>query len=139
MKFKLPDWLKREQPEHLNLPAWAQVESHRQVQDGTFSISILCDTDAYVRHWLPLLGKSPSDADQYWLEVAYQCAKMDVQLALEGTKYDPRTAGKPARVHFSRCNHWQQHLHPVGLGVARATRGLEARGHYRRVRGRLPM
>lgn len=136
MKFKLPAWLTRGK---LNLPDWARVEKHRQVEDGTFCVSIQCDTDGYVREWLPLLGKSVAEADQYWLEVAYQCAKMDVQLALEGTPYDPRTAGKPARVHFTRCNHWRLQLHPVGRGPTRATQGLEARDHYRRVRGRLPL
>lgn len=135
-KVKLPDWLRREE---LKLPPWAKVQDSHKVEDGTYSTSILVDTDAYVRAWLAELGVEPGSADQYWLEVAYQCAKMDVQMALEGTKHDPRTAGKPTEIVMTRANHWKLKLHPAGKGTRLATQGLEAREHYRRIRGRLPL
>jgi hypothetical protein len=85
------------------------------------------------------LGVKPADATQYWLEVAYQCAKLDLQLAIDGTQYDPRIAKKPAEFKFTRCNHWQLKLHPPGKGIELATKGHEARNHYRRIRGRIPL
>lgn len=134
MKLRLPSWLRRES---LELPAWARI---KDVPDnGRVSIIIEGDTDGYTREWFELLGVNLADADQYWLEVAYQCAKMDLQMALEGTPFDPRTAGKPAEFHFTRHNHWKQKLHPPGKGIVAASKGLEAREHYRRIRGRLPL
>lgn len=135
MKFKLPAWLTRS---GLKLPTWAKVGKSAHVESGKVSVSIEADTDLSIREWFSLLGVALADADQYWLEVAYQCAKMDIQLALEGTEYDPRTANAPVEIVFTRANHWQQHLHPVGRGATRASRGQEAREHFRRIRGRLP-
>src|SRR3990167_8044361 len=77
----LPEWMTQQ----LRLPPWARVaETH----SSKVSICIDVDTDGYVQEWLRLLDVS--EPDQYWLEVAYQCAKLDVQMALAGTEYDPR-------------------------------------------------
>lgn len=135
MKFKLPSWLRRDE---LKLPPWAKVQDSHMVDDGRIALSIAVDTDGYVKEWFALLGVEPANADQYWLEVAYQCAKLDIQMAIEGTKYDPRTAGKATEIVMNRAAHWQQKLHPAGKGSHAATKGLEAREHYRRIRGRLP-
>lgn len=139
MKFNLPKWLQRET---LALPEWAQ----RGPDKPEFSIVIRVDTDGAMREWFELLGNPTPD--QYWIEVAYQCAKMDVQSALVGTPYDPRLAGKGAEIHFSRAPQWALSRYPVGkagvvngrrlAGAQLATEGREARGHYQRIRGRLP-
>jgi len=114
------------------LPAWAKVLE----ADPRFSIVIEGDTDRYVAEWLQLLKvKVP---DQYWLETAYQCAKMDLQTAIEGTEFDPRTATKSACFKFSRSSKYALGQHPPGKGTLAATQGREAREHYRRIRGRLP-
>lgn len=134
--FHVPDFLKRDT---LALPSWARaLHDHPTVKSGKVSIVIEGDTDGYVREWLDLFGVEVGAADQYWLECAYQCAKMDLQAAIENTQYDPRIAGKPAQFNFLRHAHWQQKLHPPGKGAHRATRGLEAREHYLRIRGRVP-
>lgn len=130
MKFQLPKWLQRDT---LTLPPWAKVGPAKDA----FSIRILVDTDGYVTEWLKLLG-ADHKPDQYWLEVAYQCAKLDVQTALVGTTYDPRTAGKSAEFLFSNAPQWALKKFPVGRGTEPASRGREAREHYVRIRGRLP-
>lgn len=114
-----------------NLPDWAKAH----VNDGGMLV-VEGDTDRYVAEWLQLLKvKTP---DQYWLEVAYQCAKMDVQTAIEGSEFDPRTCKKPHYILFSRSSKYALAQHPTGKGAAAATQGREARDHYKRVRGRLP-
>lgn len=131
MKLNLPSWLRRDE---LKLPPWAKVA---KVQRDSAAIIVEVDCDAAYPAWLAELG-NPT-VDQYWLEVAYQCIKLDVQAALVGTKYDPRTAGKHAVFKFSRAEAWEQAKHPAGKGAEAASRGKEARGHYTRIRGSLPM
>lgn len=126
--FKLPSWLQRK----LDLPPWARALPCGQ----KFCIRIEADPDGYIPEWFKLLevGKP----DQYWLEVAYQCAKLDLQSCLAGTDYDPRIAGKPAEFHFLDRPEWALTRHPKGRGKDAASKGKEARAHYRRIRGRLP-
>lgn len=74
------------------------------------------------------------EIDQYWAEVAYQCAKLEAMRMVEGTKYDPRP-DKSLVVHVeSRKDTWALSNFPVGRGATVATRGREAREHYRRWR-----
>lgn len=151
--FKLPSWLKRDS---LSLPSWAKVRA--TPENGAVSIVIDVSTDGYVEEWLKLLGVTK--ITQYWLECAYQCAKLDVQSALVGTRFDPRTAGKPAEFHFDRSEKYRLADYPMGepltkenldkiarsgrgqrgtfTAVDAATKGREARGHYIRIRGQMP-
>lgn len=131
MKINLPAWLQRSK---LQLPEWASVDPH--TPKGT-ALHIAVDTDKAMREWLGLLGSPP--IDQYWLEVAFQCVKLDCQMALAGTEYDPRINAKPAQFTMNRAEHFAQKKHPVGKGAAQASQGKEARGHYIRIRGNLPM
>lgn len=125
-----PDWMRRDT---VALPGWARIaETHSE----KVSVCIEADTAGYIKEWFGLLNVETPD--QYWLEVAYQCAKMDLQTALLGTQYDPRTSGKPAEFHFSRAPEYALTAHPKGKGVEAASKGREAREHYRRIRGRLP-
>lgn len=131
MKIKLPQWMQREK---LQLPEWASVDPR---VPNKVSININVDTNKAMREWIGLLG-SPA-LDQYWLEVAYQCVKLDVQMAIAGTEFDPRISNRPAQFHFLRADQWAQKKHPVGRGAQAAAQGKEARGHYIRIRGSLPM
>lgn len=130
MKIKLPKWLQRET---LPLPAWARVS---KVSSDRVALLIEADTAAAYQEWFALLGVT--SPDQYWLEVAYQCAKLDLQSALVGTEYDPRASGKPVQFNFSRALECAHVRHPKGKGADAATRGREARAHYVRIRGRMP-
>lgn len=131
MKINLPKWMQRDK---LQLPDWARL---MEVADTSVSVNIEVDTNKAMREWIGLLGSPP--LDQYWLEVAYQCVKLDVQQAIAGTEYDPRVAGKSAQFHFTRADQWAQKKHPVGKGAVAASQGKEARGHYVRIRGSMPM
>lgn len=134
--MKLPSWLKRDT---LKLPPWAKVKKSARVDSGAISICIEGDTDGYVREWFALLGVEPGAADQYWLEVAYQCAKMDLQSAITNTVHDPRTSGCSVEFIFTQSERWAQNKYPAGRGIHAATQGREARDHYRRIRGLLPL
>ncbi len=72
----------------------------------------------------------PARPTQYWLEVAFQCMKMDLQLALRSFTFE-------IRVHDAD-KEFQQAKFPAGRGIAAATWGKEAREHFRRLRGVVP-
>jgi hypothetical protein len=116
----------------LKLPAWAKAVPG----SDKVGVRIEADTAGYVADWFEKLDVKK--ADQYWLEVAYQCAKMQLQDALIGTEYDPRVIGKPAEFHFTRSSEHALARHPTGRGARAATQGREAREHFKRVHGRLP-
>lgn len=80
--------------------------------------------------------------DQYKLEVIYQCAKMEVQRLVGGSEHDPRP-DRPLRIMIEHANadskeKWALKNHPEGKGWETASKGYEAREHYRRWRGFVP-
>jgi hypothetical protein len=117
----------------LQLPGWARV---REGASDKFSVSLAVDSASAYREWLTTLGVT--EVDQYWLEVAYQCIKIDLQAALVGTAHDPRTCGKPSEFRFSKSEEHALADKPEGKGIVAATQGKEARGHYVRLRGAMP-
>lgn len=138
----LPDWLRRD----FELPPWARVRP----SGDKFAIKIEVDTKRAYAEWQKLLGVSEDKFDQYWLEVMYQCVKMDLQYAIAGSSHDPRVAGKVAEFRFKRADDYALSKYKPGFGISAATRGigraaskkpaaLSAREHYKRIRGRLPM
>lgn len=117
----------------LVLPAWA---TQREGEHPKVSVIVNIDSAAAYADWLARL--EVTELDQYWLEVAYQCIKLDCQAALVGTEFDPRTSGKSAEFRFDNAPKYALKSHPEGKGVALATQGREARGHYVRIRGAMP-
>lgn len=105
--------------------------------EAKLSGCVTIDSAAAYPYWLDLLGVK--EVDQYWLEVAYQCIKLDAQMAVVDTALDPRVAGKSIEIKFSRAEEFAQAKYPSGRGPSLATRGKEARNHYVRIRGRMPM
>lgn len=71
----------------------------------------------------------PEKPDVYWLEVAFQCIKMEIQL-IEGFSIEIHIKDPEKK--------WNQKKFPKGRGWFAATKGKEARNHFRRLRGRLP-
>lgn len=131
------------------LPPWAKVADR---QHERASITIDVDSAAAYAYWLELLDNPP--LDQYWLEVAHQCIKLDLQAALANSEHDPRFAERHAAFHFLRAEQYAQAGKPTGRSVTKrgrdgkdvtlsganlASQGLEAREHYKRVRGSLPL
>lgn len=85
-----------------------------------------------------------TEIDQYWVETAFQVAKLDVQSAVSGTELMPDKGGalliivkdgsKSANKGVSK---WQQKSLPKGRGCDAASKGKEARSHYERIRNLL--
>lgn len=151
MSNNIPDFMKRE----LKLPSWAQVIADPISEKGRVSVVIEADPDGFVPEWLKLIGAPEGKPDQYWIECAFQCAKMDLQKALEGTEFQPSLAGKPAEFRIKNRPTWALHNYQKGAGVEAASAGqrvvkagtepsapgsavLTARAHYIKVRGSLP-
>lgn len=82
-------------------------------------------------------GLQRTEADQYWLEVAYQCAKLDIQHAVGGTDLAPEKGGALRIIIMDSSKvdgTWAQEGKPAGRGVETARKGKEARRHYQRIR-----
>jgi hypothetical protein len=115
---QLPDWLTR-------------------TDKGVFEI----DPDIAYPAILEELGVAKKDIDQYWIEVAYQCAKLEVQRIITGTEADPRPQQPLLLTIISdggRKDRWAHASHPEGRGVDAASKGREAIAHYRNWRGFIP-
>lgn len=152
MKFRLPDWLKKTS---LKLPGWAWVSD--DYNHDKMSLKIVADPAIAYPEWFALLHDEkypiPLDMakigithmpdvdvpDQYWLEVAYQCTKLDLQSAIVGTPYDPRLSGKNVEFKFQKTEKYAHKNWPAGKTAEVASQGKQARLHYIRVRGSLPM
>lgn len=93
--------------------------------------TVLVDPNIFYPKYLDELGAEK--VDQYWMEVAYQCMKMDLQLALGRFGFVIHV-----RSDEGRKQSWNYSMRPVGKGAALATGGKEARQHFLRLRGKLP-
>lgn len=150
MKLRLPEWLVK--PE-VRLPKWAELEP---LHSANVSMKIVVDPELAYAEWFALLHdpKYPvpegmahvlalmpdvDQPDQYWIEVAYQCSKLDLQSCLAGTRYDPRVSGQPVEFKFKNTPKYKLTNWPEGKGWQQASQGKQARLHYQRVRGALPM
>lgn len=110
------------------LPSWASL----RIGDD----AIIVNADMAYPTLLRELGVSDIEFDQYWHEVAFQCIKLDVQNAVKGARFYPK--GGMTRIFIDGDkNKWMQSrlqtnaAHPLEA----ATKGGEAREHYRRIRG----
>jgi hypothetical protein len=105
------------------LPAWATLTE----REGRIPV-VDVDTHAAYPEMLRELGVE--QPDQYWLEVAYQCMKLDLQVAMRAPSFEIRMHDPDKR--------WALKDHPEGRGIEAADRGGGARAEYRRMRGFLP-
>jgi hypothetical protein len=112
----------------MGLPEWAKPREKKEGDRGAPWVDV--DTHAAYPAILKELGiEKEEQLDQYWLEVAYQCIKMDVQMSC-GFNIQIRMRDPDKR--------YAQKKYPKGKGAFLATQGREARGHYKRLRGALP-
>lgn len=113
-----------------HLPPWAKA-----LKNGRIEI----DPDGFYPALLAELGADPDSPTQYWLEVAYQCAKLDVQAAVAGSDLAAPAGGALVILMLNRPK-WKIADAPdpdakSGTpGIVKATKGKEARAHYRRIR-----
>ena len=94
--------------------------------------------ETHARHADPAAGGGPAPAwldpsmpemplDQYWLEVAYQCVKLDVQAVMRDFNIEIHLRDPEKEFALAK--------YPEGRGLEKADRGREARDHYRTIRG----
>ncbi len=109
-------------------PAWAKRHPGRRNSE----IVYLVDPDQFYPQLLDELGFTK--IGRYELEVAYQCMKMDMQVAHGSYGFTIHV-----RADGERKRKWNFTMHPgTDQDVLVATAGLEAREHYLRIRGFLP-
>ena len=135
----------------VTLPKWATLKA------GKYRIPVIdVDADAMYVAWIGeitayyLLHAQPDWMDEkawatcfkeldnpvsaYWLEVAYQCMKLDLQIAMRSFHFE-------IHVHDAKKN-WAQKDAKPGRGTEKAAGGLqggkEAREHFKRIRGVFP-
>lgn len=135
----------------VTLPSWAKLSaSSAHLISEKIAGCVVVDSDAAYEEWLEILVEgdyvvpgfdkptSRDAIDQFFVEVAYQCIKLEVQAGVVNTDLDPRKAGKPLEIHFSKGEVGRLSNYPEGLGVALATKGKVARRFYKAIRGPLP-
>lgn len=122
-------------------PAWMTPVPDKQ---GFVAV----DADAAYGEWHKILDQPP--IDQYWLEVMHTCIKLDVQFWVRLAGIDPRPerslvisiAGRPGYKQ-----RWGQKGKSEGrMADLRRAHGpradriaaMDARAHYKRIRGVLP-
>lgn len=109
-------------------PAWLTRR-----EDGVFVI----DPDIAYPTILKALRIKDDQLDQYWLEVAYQSAKLFTQDLIAGTEYDPRPE-RHLTMHIlggsARKKQWGLANYKAGRGAYAATKGREAVFHYEKIK-----
>ncbi|HEX9771002.1 MAG TPA: hypothetical protein VGA50_17650 [Kiloniellales bacterium] len=106
----------------IQLPKWAAIDPNNPRR-------VIVDSAAAYPAWLEELGVGEARLDKYWLEVAYQAIKLDIQAAMGPGGLE---------IKMTRAAKFAQKTYRPGRGTARASQGKEARGHYARIRGFLP-
>lgn len=114
-----------------NLPVWASAISKGK---------IAMDATEFYPDWLQRLGIELNDVDQYWLEVARQCAKLEVTFAVAGTNLMADSGGALVLIIEDSSktedgSKWAQVKFPAGKGAEAANRKDGARAHFNRVMG----
>lgn len=118
----------------VQLPKWLTRR-----KDGAFVV----DPNIAYPLILKELKVKDGEVDQYWIECAYQCAKLKVQELITDTELDPRPdAGFVIIIDSGgdRKERWAlRNFKPgsPGRDVNAATKGLQAKAHYRRIHARI--
>ena len=115
----------------LNLPEGYEVVRE---PDGDINMVISIDPDIVYPNILDELEVDKSDINQYWVEVAYQIAKMDAQRAVISAGGDFGFT-----INILSRPEWKLERFQPGDGVEAATKGHGARHHYIRLRGAIPV
>lgn len=125
------------------LPSWARAHPERDdtiiADPDLFYPALLGELAAMIAAESPDYAKAyprlnPAKPNKYWIEVAYQSMKMDLQTALGRFGFTILVQSDAARKRA-----WSLASYPgTNADVIRATNGREAREHYRRLRGGIP-
>ena len=90
------------------------------------------------------LNIDQENLDQYWLEVVFQMMKLDIQMSVIGTDAAPPEGGAliimvndVSKKKNAGVSLWAQKDKPAGKGAKAATKGMEAKENWRKIRGGL--
>lgn len=97
---------------------------------------VVIDPNVAYPHILSQVGLDPDAPDQYALEAAYQCAKLEVARVMGPSRDAVRVIH--IRSDGDRKDRWSLANHRRGKGADAASKGLEARELYRQWRGVVP-
>jgi len=119
------------------LPPWATyVPADKAAGSGGRPV-VNVDADAMYPDWLSRLQGVPEASvvkDRYWLECAYQCMKMELQISMKTFHFEIRVV--------DYMHTWAQKAYPEGKGAAQAAGGpkggRDARAHFKRLFGFVP-
>ena len=158
----VPEHVAAAAPAPGSLPAWATMRSADRMAEGFVPV-VDVDADGMYQAWLaelrtyyannvPAEFMVPNTKDmkdewvncvidlntdpttQYWLESAYHCGKMELQIAMRTFKFE-------IHIH-DEGKKYAQKAHKPGRGAHRAAGGfrggVEARDHFKRLRGFIP-
>lgn len=115
----------------VNLPAWAELKADCTYGGKPIDV-VLVDPDKMYPEMFAALGVDKPT--KYWIEVAYQMMKMDLQVAMKKFSFIICVRGDDGRK-----DRWALSAHPGSSDdVTRATKGKEAREHYKKLRGFIP-
>jgi hypothetical protein len=110
----------------IQFPAWLSEGAN-----NTFVI------DPNIAYPAILQALGVNEVDQYWVEVAYQIAKMEAfRIITDGEPPGGDTVQLTINSADDRKQRWALANLPKGRGTEAATQGREAVVHYDRVRGR---
>lgn len=85
-------------------------------------------------------GLQRGEIDQYWLEVAFQCAKLDIKNAVNGSELSPQKGGallimvKDDTKADSGISRYAMASYKKGKNINYRAIYKEAREHYKRIR-----
>lgn len=128
------------------MPSWAALTSNGKVtiEAAKFYPEILeelwADEDWPEEEKGLYEGLQRGKIDAYWLEVAFQVAKMDIQSAISGTASMPEKGGallitvSDSTKAENGVSIYAQATAEKGRGAEAASKGREAREHYKRIR-----
>lgn len=109
--------------------------------DGRVNYFVV-DPDIYYPQVLSELGVAVPD--QYWLEVALGCMKLDFNLhvGLSGLRVPDKAVTRQIRADDGRKQRWNLTMHPPGKQdwstMSIAERSSAIRENYKRIRGFMP-
>ena len=136
MAIQLPSWAERH-PAQANTilvdPDKFYPEILGELRQAALSMSAsrLDELGAFPTDVAILQGNNIS---KYWIEVAFQCMKLELQTALRRYNFSIHLRGDDGR-----SQRWGLRYHPgTDADVARADRAQQARAWFRVIRGFLP-
>lgn len=125
----LPEWAKMTLRDDMDKIPLIRVDTDKAYPAVLKELADMGEVNMGTEEQPIMVECDPSNPDQYWLEVAYQCIKMTLQ----------KVAGMKIEIHFKDATKkWAQKNFAEGRGWFKATKGLEARKHFQKVYGSLP-